>query len=220
MQNKKTDVRIQQDIINELKWDTRVDANDVGVTVHSGVVTLTGTVPGWAKKLAAADAAHRVNGVLDVANDLSVKLANGASRGDADIAGAVRHALKWDVFVPDEKIQSTVMNGAVTLVGHVPFASQREDAARAVRNLTGVRIVDNRITVDRAEVTPAAIRVAIHDALERHASRDADKIQIDVVGTNVTLRGNVESWPERTAIVGAAWGTRGVENVIDQMHIA
>jgi osmotically-inducible protein OsmY len=216
---KKTDAQIQQDVLNELKWDMRVEPTDVGVEVDGGIVTLTGTVSSWAKKVAAEQAAHRVSGVLDVANDVKVKLPGSIERTDSDIAAAVRHALQWDVFVPDEQIQSTVANGMVTLKGHVKFVSQRNDAARAVRNLLGVRAVDNWITVDVAQVAPTAVRSAIQQALERHADRDAAKIEIDVEGGNVTLRGDAHSWMERRAILGAAAGTRGVNSVIDRMHI-
>jgi osmotically-inducible protein OsmY len=219
MQIRKTDAQLQLDVLNELKWDTRVEPNDVGVTVHGGVVTLTGTVTSWATKLAAAEAAHRVAGVLDVANDLTVKPLVGAGRDDSDIAAAVRNALKWDVLVPDERIQSTVADGVVTLTGHVVLASQRADAARAVRNLTGVRSVDNRITVEPAGVTPVEVRGAIQNALERHADREASRIQIDVEGGRVTLHGEVDSWGERQAVVGAAWGTRGVDNVVDRLRV-
>lgn len=216
---KKTDAQIQQDVLNELKWDTRVEPTDVGVEVHSGVVTLTGTVSSWAKKVAAEQAAHRVRGALDVANDVIVKIP-GAPRDDTEVAAAVRAALKWDVFVPDDKIQSTVTGGFVTLKGEVDTYAQRDDAARAVRNLLGVRGVLNQIDVSHAEVTPAGLRTAIQNALERHADRDAAKIQIDVEGGHVTLRGDVHSWAERLAVVGAVTGTRGVDNVTDRMRIA
>ena len=69
---KKTDSEIQQGVLRELKWDTRVEETEVGVGVNRGVVTLTGTVSSWAKKMAAQEAAHRVAGVLDVANDIQV----------------------------------------------------------------------------------------------------------------------------------------------------
>jgi osmotically-inducible protein OsmY len=216
---KKTDAQIQQDVLNELKWDTRVEPTDVGVEVHGGVVTLTGTVSNWAKKVAAEEAAHRVSAVLDVANDMSVKIP-GAERDDTEIAAAVRQALKWDVFVPDDKIQSTVAGGFVTLKGQVDTYAHRDDTARAVRNLSGVRGVLNQITVRRADVTPAVLRTSIQNALERHADRDAAKIQIDVEGGHVTLHGDVHSWSERQAIIGAVTGTRGVEDVIDRMQIA
>ena len=34
---KKTDSEIQQDVLRELKWDTRVEETDVGVEVDAGV---------------------------------------------------------------------------------------------------------------------------------------------------------------------------------------
>jgi osmotically-inducible protein OsmY len=216
----KSDAEIQQDVLHELAWDTRVAPSDVGVDVHSGVVTLTGTVPSWAKKIAAEEAAHRVSCVLDVANDMTVKVTGTGLPTDTEIATAVRNALKWDVFVPDEKIQSTVTTGDITLKGRVETNSQREDAERAVRNLAGVRIVFNEITVEAAEVKPDNLRKAIHDALERHAEREADRLQIDIEGGCVTLHGSVESWREREAVIGAVTGTRGVANVIDRIRIA
>ena len=68
------DSEIQQAVLRELHWDTRVDETDVGVEVDRGVVTLTGTVDSYVKQLAAQQAAHRVTGVLDVANDMHVKI--------------------------------------------------------------------------------------------------------------------------------------------------
>ena len=41
---RKSDTLIQADVQNELRWDTRVNVTDVGVSVQSGVVTLSGTV--------------------------------------------------------------------------------------------------------------------------------------------------------------------------------
>lgn len=216
---KKTDAQVQQDVLNELKWDTRVQPTEVGVEVRDGVVTLTGTVSSWAKKVAAEEAAHRVSGVLDVASDMIVKVP-GAPRDDSEIAAAVREALKWDVFVPDDKIQSTVTGGFVTLKGEVDLHAQRDDAARAVRNLSGVRGILNQISVSQTQVTPGTLKGAIQSALERHAHRDAARIKIVIEGGHVTLYGDVHSWTERKAIVGAVTGTRGVEGVSDRMRTA
>jgi osmotically-inducible protein OsmY len=38
------DSDIKQKVLEELKWDTRVDETEVGVQVHNSVVTLTSTV--------------------------------------------------------------------------------------------------------------------------------------------------------------------------------
>lgn len=217
---KKSDAQIQQDVLSELRWDTRVEPTEVGVEVDNGIVTLTGTVSSWAKKVAAAEAAHRVGGVLDVANDISVRLPDGAGQTDSELAAAVRHALEWDVFVPDKQIRSTVTNGLVTMTGEVETLSQRDDAARAVRNLAGVRAVSNLIEIRQRQTSPDELRAAIRDALERHADREAARVQIDVEGGRVTLQGNVQSWREREAIVGAVCGTRGVDDVVDRLRLA
>jgi osmotically-inducible protein OsmY len=215
----RTDSEIQQDVLRELKWDTRVEETDVGVQVDGGVVTLTGTVSSWGKRFAAEEAAHRVRAVLDVANDISVRPPGTPGRTDTEIAKAVRHALEWDVFVPEDRVQSTVSGGVVTLKGDVESWTQRDDAERAVRNLSGVRGVTNRLEVKPPKVAASEVRNSIEDALERQAEREAKRITLDVQDGRVTLSGPVHSWAEREAVVGAAKGTPGVRNVQDQLRI-
>jgi osmotically-inducible protein OsmY len=216
---KKTDAEVQQDVIRELKWDTRVDETDVGVEVDNGIITLTGTVGSWGKRLAAEEAAHRVRGVLDVANDIVVKVPGTAGRTDTEIAQAVRNALVWDVFVPDTRIQSTVSDGVVTLKGDVDSWIQRDDAERVVRNLAGVRGVRNDIVVKPPKVAASEVRKSIENALDRQAEREAERIRLEVLDGKVTLFGTVHSWTERQAVVGAAKGTPGVRSVDDKLRI-
>jgi osmotically-inducible protein OsmY len=215
----KSDSQIQQDVINELRWDTRVDETDVGVEVDRAVVTLTGTVDNWAKRVAAQEAAHRVSGVLDVANDIQVRIAGVGSPTDTEIAQSVRKALELDVMVPDAKIQTTVTEGGVMLTGTVDFFSQRNDAERAIRNLTGVRWVINKIQVHGPTVAAGVVRAAIEKALERHAERLADGITLDVKDGKVTIAGTAQSWRERRAIIGAAMSTPGVLGIEDKIRV-
>jgi osmotically-inducible protein OsmY len=220
MLTSRSDAQIQQDVLKELEWDTRVGPTEIGVGVDHNVVTLTGTVSSWAKKLSAEEAAHRVAGVRDVANDLIVKLPGTGRRTDTEIAAAVRQALLWDVFVPEDKIQTTVSDGIVTLRGTVEYPSQREDAARAIRNLAGVCAVENQIVIKHLAMLKASLKTAIRDALERRAERDASRIQLDVDEGHVTLSGAVHSWTERQAVIGAVRGTPGVDAVVDKLHIS
>ena len=217
---KKSDAQIQQEVLRELKWDPRVEETEVGVEVDAGVVTLTGTVSSWGKRIAAKEAAHRVGGVLDVANDIQVKRAGLLTRTDTEIAQAVRHTLQWDVFVPDARIHCTVSDGVVTLEGNVELWSEREDAERAVRNLASVRGVVNKITV---AVSPAMqerdVRKAVEEALERRAHREANRIEIAVEDGAVVLSGHVQSWAEKEAVLGAARYTRGVRALQDHLRI-
>jgi len=215
---KKTDTQIHHDVLEELQWDSRVDEKEVGVQVAGGVVTLTGTVTSWAKRIAAQEAAHRVIGVLDVANDIQVKAPGGLAPNDTEIAQAVRRALEWDVFVPEEKITSTVTDGWVTLEGTVERWSQRDDAERAVRNLTGVKSVVNKITVTPPKPVTAGVQKAIEQALERRAEREARRIRVDVRDGTVTLTGSVHSWAERKSVLAAARFTPGVRSVEDHLR--
>jgi osmotically-inducible protein OsmY len=215
----KTDAEIQQDVLRELEWDTRVDETDVGVEVDTGIVTLTGTVDTWAKRAAAQGAAHRVTGVLDVANDITVRLPGVLGRTDTDIARAVRLALEWDMFVPDERVRSTVTDGWVTLEGEVDFWTQHEDAESAIRNLGGVRGVTNLIKVKAPRVAVQDVRKAIEDALDRRTAREARSVQIDVHDGRVTVTGTVDSWGERHAVIAAVRGTAGVQDVADRLRV-
>lgn len=218
---KKTDAELQKSVIQELAWDRRIDETAIGVSVHHGIVVLDGVVGSWAEKRAAEDAAHRVAGVLDVANGIEIEPPWIARRSDADIAAAVRHALEQDVLVPDRRIQSTVRDtGHVTLTGAVATLQQRDDAERAVAQLDGVRLVTNQIEIEAPRVEVGELRSSIRAALERHVAREADRIAIDVDGHTVVLSGDVASWRERQAVIGAARGTPGVQRIEDRLHIA
>jgi osmotically-inducible protein OsmY len=219
MSTNKSDSQIQSEVLEELKWDTRVNETEVGVQVRHGIVTLTGTVATFAKRLAARDAAHRVAGVHDVADDLLVQPYAPAKRNDTEIAEVVRTALKLHVLVPEHRIQTTISNGAVTLSGSVDHAWQRDEAARVVGHLEGVCALSNEIKVVAPSVSPAVLRAAIEGALERHATREAKKVKLDIEGSKVRVSGNVDSFADRQAILGAVWGTCGVEIVIDQTRI-
>ena len=217
---KQTDSKIQQAVLRELKWDTRVEETDVGVEVDAGVVTLTGTVSSWAKKMAAQQATHRVSGVLDVANDITVKIPGSAGRTDTEIAQAVRHALEWNVFVPEKRIRTTVSSGWVTLEGDVDYWSQSDDAEKAVRNLAGVIAVSNLIEIRPPKGVSVEVQKAIEEALDRQAEREAKRIDLEVLDGRVSVTGVVHSWAERDAVIGAARGTPGVRKVEDHLRIA
>jgi osmotically-inducible protein OsmY len=214
----RTDEEIQRDVLDELKWDARVQPNEIGVAVKDSIVTLTGWVDSFIKKWAAEEAAHRVRGVKAVVNDLEVRLPSDAERTDADIAAAAVRALEWDALVPLEQVQVTVSKGWVTLEGEVDWEYQKEEAERVVRRLAGVRGVTNLITVrPKTKPSPEELKKKIEDALVRSAETDAKRITVEVQGDKVILRGTIRSWAERQEAERIAWsapGVRAVENHI------
>jgi osmotically-inducible protein OsmY len=215
----KSDRQVQQEVLRELRWDSRVDETEVGVEVDEGIVTLTGTVDSYAKKLAAREAAHRVVGVLDVADDVRVKSPGSRDRTDTEIARAVRTTLEWDAFVPDQKIRSTVTDGFVTLEGEVATLREKEDAEAAVHNLAGVKGVRNRLFVAAVKADPVKLRESIEEALERRAEREAERIRVRVEDGTVVLEGRVRTWPEKQAILGAVSHAPGVRDVKDKLTV-
>jgi len=216
---KKTDNEIKQQVLRELKWDSRIGWSQVGVEVMQGVVTLTGVVSNYAQKLAAQEAAHRIYGVLDVANDVEVRPDGLFVRSDPEIALAVRHILEWEAMVPDERIKSTVSNGWVTLEGDVDFWHQSQDAERSVLRLQGVIGVTNEITVAPKIVNPKELREEIEYALERRADREAERLRIEINDGAIDLFGRVHSWQEKRAVVGSISHAPGVSAVHDHLRI-
>ncbi|APW37261.1 OsmY domain-containing protein [Rhodoferax koreense] len=214
----KTDLQLRDDVLAELKWTPDVDETDVGVIVKDGIVTLTGHMKSYAEKHAAERATQRVAGVKGVAVELKVQLPLSSQRTDADIAAAAERALEWDALVPSNAVRPTVEGGWVTLDGRVEWDYQRSAAHRAVRNLLGVTGVTNNVAiVPRASLKN--IEQAIHGALERQAEREAKHIEVSVSGNQVTLRGKVHSWAERTAAQGAAWSAPGVATVVNHIEV-
>lgn len=217
----RTDEEIQQDIYDELKWDARVQPNEIGVAVKNGIVTLTGWVDSYTKKWVAERAAHRVRGVAAVANDIEVHLPSAAERTDADVAAAATRALEWDALVPVEKLDVTVAKGWVTQRGEVEWEFQRREAERAVRRLSGVRGVTNLITVrPRQTPSPQDLKRRIEAALVRNVETDAEQISIDVDGSKITLRGMVRSWMEKQEAERIAWSAPGVKAVDNRITVS
>ena len=216
----RTDEAIQREVLEELGWDARVQPNEIGVAVKDGVVTLAGWVDSYTKRWAAEEAAHRVRGVVAVANDIEVRLPSSAERTDPEIAAAAKRALEWDTSVPLESIEVTVTKGWVTLRGEVEWQYQRQDAERAVRRLAGVRGVTNLIQV-KPRIKPSAeeLRQKIEDALVRSARTDAERITVEVHGNKVTLLGTVRSWAEKQEAEQAAWSAPGVRSVDNRIIV-
>ena len=214
----KTDSQLQQDVMAELKWEPAVHAEQIGVEVKNGVVTLDGEVSSYVEKWNAERAAQRVNGVKALAVEMKVKLSEFGKRTDADIAESAKNILGWTSSLPADAVKVLVEGGWLTLSGDVEWQYQRQDAADSVRYLSGVTGVSNQIAI-KPSLSATVVKSDIEAALKRRAAADAKTIAVDVKGGAVTLTGTVHSWAERDLATRSAWGSSGVRNVVDKMNL-
>jgi osmotically-inducible protein OsmY len=206
----KTNKELQDDVIDELRWEPRVDASAIGVSASEGSVTLTGHVASYAQKLDAVRATERVDGVTAVADELEVHL-SGDSLDDADVAKAIANALRWSSTVPTT-VQAEVDKGWVFLTGEVDWSFQRDDALGIVQGVKGVMGVTNLVTL-KPTASPLAVEDKIRRAFERNADLDADGISVKASDGTVELSGHVRSLHEANIAETAAWSAPGVHSV-------
>lgn len=214
----KTDLEIQKDVMDELKWEPLLTASEIGVAVKNRVVTLSGTVDSFYKKEEAENAAKRVSGVLAVAEDIEVKPFATTKKNDTEIARMIADTLKWDSVVQDDKIRVKVEDGWVTLEGIVDWEFQKESVKNSIKNLIGIRGISNNITV-KPSVTAKDIKQKISLAFHRSATIDANKIEVEIEGSKAVLTGRVRSWSEKNDAEDAVWKAQGITSIENKLII-
>lgn len=214
----KTNSELQADVQNAIKWEPLLNAAEIGVTAKDGVVSLTGVVDSYAKKMEAENAAKKVFGVCALVEDIEVKFPTSWDKTNSEIANEVLTALKSNISVPKDKVTVKVEDGWVTLDGELAWNYQKEAAKKAVHYLTGVKGVTDNIKI-KSESNDAIEQKEVEKAIARSWSVDDFNIDVSVSGTTVTLSGSVDSWYQKEEAERLAWNTPGIWYVKNELVV-
>lgn len=209
---------MQEDVMNELQWEPRVEHTHIGVAAKDGVITLSGYVASFAEKLAAEKAASRVKGVRGLAEEIEIRLPSEAKTTDPEIAKRIADMFDWSAQIPKGWISVKVEHGWVTLSGQVDGHFQRKSAYDLASRISGVKGVSNLVEV-KAVPSPYDVRERIIAAFKRNADLDAQTITVTAEGNTVKLSGKVHAWYERQIAERAAWAAPGVNRIEDNIAV-
>lgn len=214
-----TDETIKTQVVDQLVWDSRVDAADVGVTVKKGEVTLKGIVPSYQAKSAGLWDAYLVRGVTVVDNQLTVKYPKVPT--DDKIKEYVGNVLVWDMDLDDSNITVSVVGGTVKLTGTTTSYWEKYLAEDDAYRVGGVIEVTNELgIVLTGSWTDERIAKDIESAIERNFNVEVNDVDVKVADGTVTLTGEVPSWTARYAAYSCARYTSGVFEVNNNLTIS
>ena len=213
-----TDETIKTQVVDQLFWDSRVDAADVGVTVKKGGVTLKGVVPSYQAKSAGLWDAYLVRGVTFVDNQLTVKYPKVPT--DDKIKEYVGNVLMWDMNLDSSNITVLVDGGIVKLTGTTKSYWEKSLAEEDSYRVGGVIDVTNELgIVLSGSWTDERVAKDIESAIERNFNVEVNDVDVKVSEGTVTLSGVVPNWTARYAAYECARYTSGVFEVKNELTI-
>jgi osmotically-inducible protein OsmY len=185
------DETIMKEVVDQLYWDNRVDADGVTVHVDNGVVTLEGTVPTNGARSSAVTDTWMIDGVTSVEDRIDVEISPTIEiPTDAEIRNNIENILSWNTDINVMDIEVTVEGGVVTLEVPVDEYWKKWKAVELVSDVNGViDIIDEMIVVPTGSFIDQDIAVTINEALDRNLYIDAEDITVEVEHGKVTLTG-------------------------------
>lgn len=141
---RKSDAEIKQAVVQELKWNTRVDETKIGVSVDRGVITLVGTVDHYAQVLSAEEAIQYLPGVRGITNEIQIRVPKVLAH---DVRKSIEEAIVRHAHREAMHLKLDVYDGRVTVAGVVPSLAEKRAVLGAARQTPGVRFVEDLLRI-------------------------------------------------------------------------
>ena len=212
------DIELQRAVEAQLQSDKILDSANIAVAVKDRVVTLAGFARSFRQRRRAVAAVERVIGVAGIVDDIEVRLPVLHRRPDPEIARNIVETLRLELPEAVENLKFTVDDGFVVIEGELGSDAERKEAELAIRLQPGVRDIRNFIRL-KPRPLPDEVKRRVAEALERNALIDADQVEVEVKGSEVTLRGTVRSFFERKEAERVAWELAGITHVQNDIRV-
>lgn len=215
------DETIKKEVVDQLYWDNRVEADDITVNVDGGTVTLQGTVPTDGARSAAVTDTWMIDGVSNVDDHLTVEFEPTVEiPTDAEIRDKIQNSLSWNPDIDATDIDVNVEAGVVTLTGTVTEYWQKWKAVQLASDVNGVvEVLDEVTVVPTGSFVDEDIADTIRNALKRNLYIDAADITVEVEHGEVTLTGVVPTNFVRSKAGDIASYTAGVIDVHNNLVV-
>jgi len=186
-----TEEDIKDDVEEQLYWDDRVNASDVGVTVDDGIVALRRTVPTHFARNAAVFDAMPIAGVTDVTDNLTVSYPSSTTTPTStELVADVEAVLRINPDIDASDIDASDID---------------------------VEVTGGQVTLDGA--VDAFWKKLRAEALERNALVEAQDVDVIVEDGVVMLARTVPTRTARQAAYNAARYTLGVVDVHNNLLV-
>ena len=181
------------------KLASKTQFNDVKASVEDGIVTLTGTVALYQRKLDAAKLARKISNAQGVRNLIAVA---GPNVSDAQLEQKLATRMRYVRNGYDSTFDFFALNvkdGVVTVEGHDRTGVGRDEALADIAGMPGVKDVVDNISVEPVSQFDDGLRLrtmrAIYrdSVLSRYAIDPARPIRIIVANGHITLYGSVDN---------------------------
>ncbi|MBD3388820.1 MAG: BON domain-containing protein [Candidatus Altiarchaeales archaeon] len=217
----KPDESVKKDVVDQLSWDTRLDASSILVKVDGNAVTLTGEVPNYSNKMGAERVVHAIRGVESVENLIEVRFPEGFKVPDnVGLQTTVKTFLDLNTRVDDRNIGVKAEDGRLYLEGTVPTLYEKIVAEKEAKSIVGVLDVVNKLAVTPTEkIADELVGEHVMRRIEKNSIAEVDGINVTVSNGKVGLTGTVPSWSQWMSVIEAARHTKGVVDIEDRLSI-